>query len=148
MTRTCQLLDKVDTAINRKYQTLELIPFLIKVTVTFTSSRTETTTWEEHFGIMASLSYSSGLIVNLVANIEFQLTTTYDYLTGGSSEVTSGVEYSETVIVNAEPHMTTTVNLVVMRQDDAVIPFYALVRYLSLELITLNENSKKIRFIL
>ena len=107
-----------------------LIPFLIEVTVTFESSRTETTTWEEHFGIMASLSYSSGLIVNLVANIEFQLTTTYDYMTGGSTEITNGVEYSETVSVDAEPHMKTTVNLVVMQQDNAVIPFYALVRYL------------------
>ncbi len=96
--------------------------------VSYSESRTETTTWQHHFGIMASLSYSSGLIVDLVANIEFQMTTTYDYLTGGSTAVTNGVQYSESVTVNAEPHMKTTVDLVVMRQDDASIPFWAFVR--------------------
>ena len=100
-----------------------------KATVTFSSSRTETTTWEHHFGIMASLSYSSGLITSIVGNIEFQLTTTYDYLTGGSSEVTNAVEYSETVTVEAAPHMKTVVKLIVMQQEDAVIPFNAVVRY-------------------
>lgn len=105
--------------------------FLIKkVTLTFSTSRTETTTWQDHFGIMASLSVSSGLLVKLVANIEFQLTVTYDYLTGGSTEVSSGIEYSEGVTVEAEPHMRTTVNMVVMQQDNAVIPFEALVRCL------------------
>lgn len=97
-------------------------------TLSFTMSRTETTTWDHHFGVKAQIKFEGGLIAKLVADVEFKLTLSYDYKTGGSTAVTNQVQSSESVTVDAEPGMKTVVELIVLRDDAASIPFNAKVR--------------------
>lgn len=84
---------------------------------------------------MTQLTYSSGFLMTGVANIDFQIEFNYDSMKGGSTETTKGFEYSETLTIEAEPFMKTTVSMYVMRHEDAVIPFEALVRCNSIRCI-------------
>merc|ERR1712117_106187 len=77
---------------------------------------------------MASLSVGTGIIESIAMNMEFQLSVAYDYTTGGSTQVSKSITYKERVTVTAETNAKTTVDLIIMRQEDTVIPFGALVR--------------------
>ena len=94
-------------------------------TFNFEETSTESTTWEDSFGAMASGSAGAGGLTGLVVEWQASAEVSYDFKKGKTKETSRTTSYSEEIQIEVPPYSDIQAVMVLYEMQDAEIPFTA-----------------------